>query len=102
MHALHLLQSCLVYASYGSYYRRMMPRLLAALEFRSNNGTHRPLLDALDASRRAEGEGRRYFRADEIAVEGVIRPKWRDIVLEDAPDTGQPHQLRDLRVADVA
>ena len=78
-----------VRASYGSYYRRMMPRLLAALDFRSNNGTHRPLLDALDAIRRAEGEGRQYFRADEIAVEGVIRPKWRDIVIEDAPGGGQ-------------
>ena len=78
-----------VRASYGSYYRRMMPRLLAALDFRSNNGTHRPLLDALDAIRRAEGEGRQYFRADEIAIEGVIRPKWRDIVVEDAPGGGQ-------------
>ena len=78
-----------VRASYGSYYRRMMPRLLAALDFRSNNGAHRPLLDALDAIRRAEGEGRQYFRADEVAIEGVIRPKWRDIVLEDAPGGGQ-------------
>src|SRR3954468_42443 len=71
-------------ASYGSYYRRMMPKLLAALDFRSNNGAHRPLLDALGAIRRAEGEERQYFRADEVAIEGVIRPKWRDIVLEDA------------------
>jgi hypothetical protein len=78
-----------VRASYGSYYRRMMPKLLAALEFRSNNGTHRPLLDALDAIRRAEGEGRQYFSADEIPIEGVIRPKWREIVLEDAPGGGQ-------------
>src|SRR5215212_7326606 len=29
-------------ASYGSYYRRMMPKLLAALDFRSNNGAHHP------------------------------------------------------------
>jgi TnpA family transposase len=78
-----------VRASYGSYYRRMMPKLLAALEFRSNNGAHRPLLDALGAIRRAEGEGGQYFRADEVAIEGVIRPKWRDIVLEDAPGGGQ-------------
>ena len=78
-----------VRASYGSYYRRMMPRLLAALDFRSNNGTHRPLLEALDAIRRAEGNGRQYFRVDEIAVEGVIRPKWREIVVEDAPGGGQ-------------
>ncbi len=74
-----------VRASYGSYYRRMMPKLLAALEFRSNNGTHRPLLDALDAIRQAEGEGRQFFKAEKVTIEGVIRPKWRDIVLEDAP-----------------
>jgi hypothetical protein len=78
-----------VRASYGSYYRRMMPKLLAALDFRSNNGTHRPLLDALDAIRRAEGEGRQFFKAEEVTIEGVIRPKWRDIVLEDAPGGGQ-------------
>ncbi len=78
-----------VRASYGSHYRRMMPRLLAALDFRSNNGTHRPLLDALDTIRRAEGEGRQFFKADEVTIEGVIRPKWRDIVLEDAPGGGQ-------------
>jgi TnpA family transposase len=78
-----------VRASYGSYYRRMMPKLMATLEFRSNNGAHRPLLDALEAIRRAEGEGRQFFRADEIAIDGVIRPKWRDIVIEDAPGGGQ-------------
>ena len=78
-----------VRTSYGSYYRRMMPKLLTALEFRSNNGTHRPLLDALAAIRRAEGEGRQYFSAGEVTVEGVIRPKWRDIVLEEAPGGGQ-------------
>ncbi len=78
-----------VRASYGSYYRRMMPKLLAALEFRSNNGTHRPLLDALGAIRQAEGEGRQFFKAAEVTIEGVIRPKWRDIVLEDLPDGGQ-------------
>jgi hypothetical protein len=78
-----------VRASYGSYYRRMMPRLLAALDFRSNNGAHRPLLDALATIRRAEGDGRQYFSADEIAIEGVVRPKWRDIVIEDASGGGK-------------
>ena len=41
------------------------------------------------AIRCAEGEGRQYFRVEEIAIEGVIRPKWRDIVIEDAPGGGQ-------------
>ncbi len=67
----------------------MIPRLLAALDFRSNNGAHRPLLDALAAIRRAEGDGRQYFSVDEIATDGVIRPKWRDIVIEDAPGGGK-------------
>jgi transposase-like protein len=77
-----------VRASYGSWYRRMMPKLLDALDFRSNNGMHRPLLDALLAIRRAEGDGRQYFPADEITIDGVVRPKWRDIVIEDAPGGG--------------
>ena len=75
-----------VRASYGSYYRRMLPRLLAAVEFRSNNAGHRPLLDAIAAIRSAEGDGRQYHDLEDIAVDGVIRPKWRDIVIETAPD----------------
>ena len=35
------------------------------------------------------GRGAADFRADEIAIEGVIRPKWREIVVEDAPGGGQ-------------
>ena len=33
--------------SYRSHYRRMVPRLLHTLDFRSNNETHQPVLDAL-------------------------------------------------------
>lgn len=75
-----------VRASYGSYYRRMMPKLLAALDFRSNNGAHRPLIEALAQIRASEDAGSRYFSLNEVAVEGVIRPKWRNIVIETAPD----------------
>ena len=75
-----------VRASYGSYYRRMMPKLLAALDFRSNNSTHKPLTDALAKIRAAEEDGRQYFSAKEVAIDGVVRPKWRDIVVEEAPD----------------
>ncbi len=77
-----------VRASYGLHYRRMMPRLLEVLGFHSNNGSHRPLIDALVAVRAAEGEGRQYFAGDEVPIDGVMRPKWRDIVLEDAPGGG--------------
>ena len=75
-----------VRASYSSYYRRMLPRLLAAVEFHSNNVGHRPLLDAIEAIRTTGSDGRQHHDLADIAVEGVIRPKWRDIVIETAPD----------------
>lgn len=75
-----------VRASYGAYYRRMMPKLLAALDFRSNNSAHKPLTDALMKIRAAEHDGRQYFSTAEVAIDGVVRPKWRDIVIEEAPD----------------
>ncbi len=37
-----------IHNPYRSHYRRMLPLLLDALEFRSNNQAHRPVLDALD------------------------------------------------------
>jgi TnpA family transposase len=76
-------------ASYGSYYRRMLPKILAALEFRSNNATHRPLLDAIDAIWHHQGDSRQYFALSEIPVGDVIRPKWQEIVIEDAPGGGK-------------
>jgi hypothetical protein len=33
--------------SYKGHYRRMVPKLLAALDFRSNNARHRPVIRAL-------------------------------------------------------
>ena len=59
----------------------MMPKLLAALDFRSNNGSHRPLIDALERVRAAEGEGRQYFSCDEVppsleAVRSELGRRW--------------------------
>jgi hypothetical protein len=34
--------------SYQGHYRRMVPKLLAALEFRSNNERHHPVMQALE------------------------------------------------------
>jgi hypothetical protein len=54
----------------------MLPKILAALEFRSNNAMHRPLLDAIEAIWRHQGDSRQYFALSEIPVGDVIRPKW--------------------------
>lgn len=79
----------IIRASYASHYRRMLPKLLDALEFRSNNAVHRPLLEAIDAIRRGQQGAGQYHALADIVVEGVIRPKWRDIVIEDSPDGTQ-------------
>ena len=70
-------------ASYAGHYRRMLSPVLAALEFRSNNLIHRPVLDALAWLRRFQKDGRRVIRPEEgVPIEGVIPIKWRDLVLE--------------------
>ena len=38
--------------SYSHHYRRLLPDLLAALEFRCNNTTHRPVMDAIELLQR--------------------------------------------------
>ncbi|WP_310278721.1 hypothetical protein [Haloactinomyces albus] len=35
-------------SSYSNHYRRMLPALMAALEFRCNNTAYRPIMQALD------------------------------------------------------
>ena len=72
--------------SYGNHYRRIMPAILAALEFRSNNTIHRPVLDALEIIRKHREDSGRYYDAAVVPVEGVIQPKWKDVVIEAGPN----------------
>ena len=76
----------IVRSSYSSHYRRMLPKLLNVLEFRSNNAVYRPLIDALEVLEREHETGQQYFALSAVAVDGVIRPKWRELVIEEAPD----------------
>jgi TnpA family transposase len=79
--------------SYGSYYRRMLPKLLEVLDLRSNNAAHRPLLDAIEKLKSSLDQSTQYYKLSEVAVDGVIRPKWRDLVIEEGPD-GEPRVNR--------
>ncbi|WP_245490589.1 hypothetical protein [Mesorhizobium sp. M7A.F.Ca.US.011.01.1.1] len=67
--------------SYASDYRRILPKLLSVLEFRSNNGVHRPVLGALGWIRRAVETGCRVVPRDGVPIEGVIPPKWRGAII---------------------
>src|SRR5699024_4257158 len=70
-------------SSYSSHYRRMIPEILDILEFRSNNDNHRPVINALSIIQAYAGTGQHYFAlTDDTPIEGVIRPKWRELMIE--------------------
>src|SRR5262249_13006968 len=75
--------------SYGSYYRRMLPKLLEVLDLRSNNATHRPLLDAIEMLKGRRDETTKFYKLSDVVVKGVIRKKWRDVVIERGADGAQ-------------
>lgn len=77
-------------ASYQSYYRRMVPQLLAALEFRSNNAVHQPVIRALALLKQHAGSQQHYYTAHRQApIVGVVRPVWRDLLVEPDPQGGE-------------
>jgi TnpA family transposase len=72
-----------IHNSYRSHYRRMLPLVLDALAFRSNNQAHRPVLDALAVIGRYAARKMRLYPAGEtVPLDGVVPPAWRDAVIE--------------------
>lgn len=72
--------------SYSSYYRRMLPALLAALMFRCNNTAYRPIMEALELLARyaeIDGKVRFYAASDRVPLDGVVPKAWRDAVLDE-------------------
>ena len=73
-------------SSYRGHYRRAVLDLLAALDFRSNNEAHRPIIQALDLVRRYAKTRLQAYPVDEdVPMEGVVRPLWRDAVVDHDP-----------------
>jgi len=69
--------------SYKGHYRRMVPKLLAALEFHSNNDRHRPVMQALELVKRfADSKAHTFPPDEEVPLDGVVRGLWRDAVME--------------------
>jgi TnpA family transposase len=69
--------------SYKGHYRRMVPQLLEKLAFRSNNESHRPVIQALDLLKRYAGSKLPLFPAEEtVPTDGIVRALWRDAVIE--------------------
>lgn len=72
-----------VRGSYRHHYRRMVPLLLEALEFRSNNAQHRPVIEAIDWLRQHQDDRQRFVSIDAGApIESLVRGVWRELILE--------------------
>ena len=72
-------------SSYTAHYRKMLPPLLAALSFRSNNAAYRPVMDALGLLSRYVGRdrARHYDAAERVPIEGVVPAGWRAAVADE-------------------
>lgn len=70
-------------SSFASHYRRIIPQLLAVLEFRSNNDIHRPVIQALELLKKYTESKARYYDSEEIIpLAGIIKSGWKEVLLE--------------------
>ena len=66
--------------SYRGHYRRMVPKLLAALEFHSNNDRHRPVMRALELVKRFADTKVHTFPSDEeVAIRNRTKNRKKKI-----------------------
>ncbi len=70
--------------SYSRHYRQMLPAILKVLEFRSNNASHQPVIQALDLVRRyvSRKHLRDYPAWESIPIDDVIRPGLQEYLVE--------------------
>lgn len=77
-------------ASYSNHYRRGLIELLDVLEFRSNNATHRPVLDALDLIKRHADARLTYYPAGEtVPTHKGLLGDWTSLVFNDTGKAGR-------------
>ncbi|MEN3308939.1 MAG: hypothetical protein V7603_5141 [Micromonosporaceae bacterium] len=77
-------------ASYSNHYRRGLIELLDVLEFRSNNATHRPVLDALDLIKRHAEARLTYYPAGEtVPTHKGLLGDWTTLVFNDTGKGGR-------------
>ena len=76
--------------SYSHHYRRVVPALLEALAFHSNNEAYRPVMEALALLSRYRGRKMAAFPLKEnVPLDGVVPAHWQELLLEDEEKTGK-------------
>jgi len=68
-------------SSYQRHYRRILPDIINALNFNSNNDKYKPIIKALELIKKYLDSKSPYYSKDEIVpLEGVVRPMWKDMI----------------------
>lgn len=72
-------------SSYQRHYRRILPDIINALKFNSNNDKYKPIIEAIEIINKYLDAKSRYYSKDEIVpVDGVVRPMWKTMIEEKA------------------
>ncbi|ETR67978.1 MAG: Transposase Tn3 family protein [Candidatus Magnetoglobus multicellularis str. Araruama] len=70
-------------SSYRSHYRRMLPAILNALDFHSNNKEYRPIIEAIKILRKyLDSRIQFYPENEDIPIDGVVPNAWKELVFE--------------------
>jgi TnpA family transposase len=72
----------LVRSSYTGHYRAMVPKILEALTFESNNAQHRPVIEALAYLKGLQGSKQRFLTLGAVPVEAIVPPDLHALVVE--------------------
>ena len=72
----------LVCNSYRGHYRSMVPKILSALAFHSNNAHHRPVIEALNVLKALQDSKKRFLGLDEAPVTDIVPDTLRPLVIE--------------------
>jgi TnpA family transposase len=68
-------------ASYSNHYRRGLLKLIQALQFRSNNTMHAPIIDGIELVRRYANSPAQTYRGDEqVPIRGVVAGDWLELL----------------------
>lgn len=76
----------LIRSSYSHHYRRMLPLILQALRFRSNNSAHQPVIDALAWLQAHRDDRCQFVACEDVPIDGVISAQMQDLLLEEGPN----------------
>jgi len=70
-------------SSYQRHYRRILPDIINALNFNSNNDKYKPIIQAIGIINKYVDSKSRYYSKNEIIpLNGVVRPMWKDMIEE--------------------